>query len=116
MRIGVTSSMATGFLANVLGLFTARFPSIVLTFEEASSQANAASVLDSRLDVAFVLGTPQLPNHQTRRLWDEEVYFVIPATHKFAGRSQITWRDVRVGFETHADRAKRRSMSMAAAA
>lgn len=95
LRIGVTSSMATGFLANVLGLFTARFPSIVLTFEEASSQANAASVLDSRLDVAFILGTPQLPNHQTRRLWDEEVYFVIPATHKFAGRSQITWRDVR---------------------
>lgn len=94
LRVGVTSSITTGFLADLLRCFKAHFPSIIVTLEEASSQSNAASVLDARLDVAFILGTPHLPAHQLQQLWNEEVYFVVPVTHKFAGRTKIAWDEV----------------------
>ena len=68
LRVGVMASLATGFLADLFSSFRASFTDVEVKLEEASSQANAAGVLNGRLDAAFISGTPQLPGCDARKL------------------------------------------------
>src|SRR5690606_17022588 len=47
-----------------------------------------------RLDVAFVVGTPEFPDCHTRPIWTEPLVAVLPEGHPFAERSAITWADL----------------------
>jgi DNA-binding transcriptional LysR family regulator len=73
LRIGLMASLASGFLADLLGAFRGRFPSIDIKLEEATAQANAAAVLNGRLDAAFITGGPRLPGCRAEMLWDERI-------------------------------------------
>jgi DNA-binding transcriptional LysR family regulator len=53
------ASLAKGFLADLLGTYHRRFPNVEVKLEEATSQTNAAGVLNGRLDAAFILGKPR---------------------------------------------------------
>jgi DNA-binding transcriptional LysR family regulator len=104
LRIGVMTSMAGGFLSDLLYRFRARFPEVRVAVEEGSSQSNAASVLSGRLDVAFLPGAPQLPSCRVRQLWKEQVYLALPKDHPLAERVHIAWADVKdEAFLVHAD-------------
>ena len=49
LRVGVMASLATGFLADLFSSFRASFTDVEVKLEEASSQANAAGVLNGDL-------------------------------------------------------------------
>lgn len=95
LRIGLMASLASGFLANLLASYHQRFPSVELKLREATSQTNAAGVLNGWLDVAFIPGEPKLPGCKSRKLWDERVYVALPETHVLATRKTIAWDDIR---------------------
>lgn len=95
LRIGLMGSLASGFLADLLGTFRAKFSSIEIKLEEAAPQTSSAAVLSGRLDVAFVSGDPKLPKCRTEVLWDEQIYVVIPVAHPAAALHSIEWADVR---------------------
>lgn len=95
LRIGLMASLASGFLAELLGTYRRRFPNINVKVEEATSQANAAGVLNGRLDAAFIPGNPRLPGCQTTHLWDEAIYVALPGTHRLAMSTTIGWNDIK---------------------
>ena len=44
--------------------------------------------------MAFVAGTPQLPDCHSRRTWTEPLLAVLPERHPLAKRSAVTWPDL----------------------
>jgi DNA-binding transcriptional LysR family regulator len=95
LRVGLMASLASGFLADLFGAFHRRFPSIDMMLEEATSQANAAAVLNGRLDAAFIPGDPRLPGCRAEMLWEEKIYVAVPDTHPAASLQSISWDDIR---------------------
>lgn len=95
LRVGLTTSLANGFLADLLAEYHRNFPAIEMTFEEASSETTTYSLLDGSLDVAFMSGDLPPPGFRNERLWDERRYIAVPDYHEFASLNVITWDDVK---------------------
>lgn len=104
LRIGVMTSIASGFLADLFCRFRTRFPDINVRLEEASARSNVAGVVGGRLDVAFIPGAPESPGCLARQLWRERIFLVLPSWHALADRKNVGWEDVRgESFLVHAD-------------
>ena len=95
LRIGLMASLASGFLSDLLGTYRRRFPRVDVRVQEAASQANAAGVLNGRLDAAFITGSPLLPGCEAEHLWDERIFVALPEDHRCAGGRVVAWDDVR---------------------
>lgn len=95
VRIGLVSSLAQGILGDVIEAYHRRYPNVDVKLCEASSQENAIGVLNGRIDVAFIAGEPRLPGCETRHLWNEELFVVLPAGHGLVARENISWADLR---------------------
>ncbi|MFG1423116.1 LysR family transcriptional regulator [Roseixanthobacter liquoris] len=95
LRIGLMASLASGFLSDLLGTYRRKFPRVEVKVEEAASQANAAGVLNGRLDAAFITGSPKIPGCEAEHLWDEGIFVALPDGHLFASRVEVAWEDIR---------------------
>src|SRR3546814_1182689 len=73
LRIGLMTSLASGFLSELFDAYHRRFPDVEVKFEETTAQANAAGVLNRRLDAAFIPGDPRLPGCLTQDRWNERI-------------------------------------------
>ncbi len=93
--IGIMSSLASGFLAELFASFHRQFPAIDIKFEEATSQANAGSVLNGRLDAAFLPGEPRLPGCRAERLWEERIYVVLRDAPEIASKRSMAWTEIK---------------------
>ncbi|RAH96372.1 LysR family transcriptional regulator [Acuticoccus sediminis] len=93
--IGIMASLASGFLAELLGAFHSRFPAVDIKIEEVTSQASACAVLNGRLDAAFMPGDPKLPGCRAEKLWDEKIFVAVPYAHPIAALAAATWDDIR---------------------
>lgn len=89
------ASLASGFLADLLGVFHRQFPAIDIKLTEATAKANASAVLNGRLDAAFIPGDPRLPSCRVERLWDEKIYVAVPDSHEVATRKSVAWDDLK---------------------
>lgn len=95
LRIGLMSSLASGFLAELFSRYRRRFPNVDLRIQEATSRENAAAVLRGRLDAAFIPGDPRLPGCEVKHLWRDQLYVAVPEDHALGSRSNLVWDDVR---------------------
>lgn len=95
LRIGLTASLASGFLSDLLGTYRHRFPGVNVQIQETSSQANVAGVINCRLDAAFITGSAQLPGCEAKYLWHERIFVALPQEHRCASGSVCAWDDVR---------------------
>jgi len=95
LNIGILSSMAAGFLREVIRVYRARHPGVALQLLEGASLEQIALVRDRRLDVAFVLGTPSVPNCDTAQLWTEHMFIALPQGHALCENGEITWEALR---------------------
>jgi DNA-binding transcriptional LysR family regulator len=53
------------------------------------------AVAMGQLDLSFILGAPHIPKHESRILWHESVYAVLPQEHELAPRESLTSDDLR---------------------
>ncbi|WP_249120118.1 LysR family substrate-binding domain-containing protein [Plastoroseomonas hellenica] len=95
LRIGLMASFSQGPLAELLASYRERFPNVEVRISEGTSQEHAISVLNGRLDAAFIVGEPRLPTCETRHLYDEALFAAIPGGHSLALRSRLAWEDLR---------------------
>lgn len=95
VRIGIFSSLASGFLADLLQAYQAENPFVHLEFAEGGPAEHAAAVQHHRMDVAFLTGEPAAYGCEVVRLWEERVFGVFPQNHGLAGREEIGWGDLR---------------------
>jgi DNA-binding transcriptional LysR family regulator len=94
VRVGIFSSLASGFLAQMLSAYGDRHRDVRIDFMEGAPCDHIAAVRQHELDVAFVTGRPSLTDCDTEQFWAEDVFVVLPEAHVLAGRKSLRWDDL----------------------
>jgi DNA-binding transcriptional LysR family regulator len=95
VKIGILSSMAAGFLREVIRAYRTRHAEVEMYVVEGASREQIALVRESRLDVAFILGVPSLPNCEVTQLWSEQIFVALPQGHMLCHCDEIAWETLR---------------------
>ncbi|WP_197707318.1 LysR substrate-binding domain-containing protein [Sphingobium sp. LB126] len=95
IRIGLFSSLATGFVASLIGQFMADHKEVQLEFLEGDHLELIPAVRRHQLDIAFMTEPHEIEDFSSIRLWTEQVYVVLSKADALASRSEIAWSDIR---------------------
>lgn len=95
IRIGLMSSMASGFIAKLLDSFSAEHAEVRIDYIEGDASEHVPAIQQHRLDVAFLTGTPAAEGCDVAHLWNERVYVVMSGRHELAAKEEIAWSDLR---------------------
>ncbi len=95
VRIGLMSSMASGFIAELVDAYAADHAQVRIDYIEGDASEHIPAIQQHRLDVAFLTGRPAAEGCDVSHLWNERVYVVMSTRHELVGREQISWGDLR---------------------
>lgn len=95
VRVGVPGSPTGERLQAVLRRFREVHQDARVVLCEEAQDAMLHALAMGELDIAFVLGEPQLAKHQIRVLWHDSVYAVLPSDHRLARRESLMWEHIR---------------------
>jgi DNA-binding transcriptional LysR family regulator len=96
VRIGIFSSLASGFLADLLNAYQAQNPFVHLDFAEGGPAEHVASIQHLGIDVAFLTGEPAAYGCEAARLgrkgslWSFPTIMGWPIATKLAGMISAT--------------------------
>lgn len=94
VRIGIYSSIASGFLGELLRAYGERHGRVRVELIDGNPGEHVAAIRQFRLDVAFITGTRDWPGCERTPLWTERIFAVLPDHHHLTARSELTWRDL----------------------
>ncbi|AMS43908.1 MULTISPECIES: LysR substrate-binding domain-containing protein [Aminobacter] len=94
VKIGLYSSIASGFLFDLLRAYKGVYPSICVELIEGDSCDHVSAVRQLQLDIAFITGTMQWQDCESEQLWTERVLAVMPADHPLTQIAEIDWGDM----------------------
>ncbi|KFI31822.1 LysR family transcriptional regulator [Haematobacter massiliensis] len=94
LRIGVNGLTSKSFLADLLFQYRNQNPSITLEIAKGTARGLIMQVRAGRLDMAFVIGSPEPPDCHSRRIWSEPILAALPVGHPLASRASIVWGDL----------------------
>jgi DNA-binding transcriptional LysR family regulator len=94
LRVGLHSSIATGFLAELLGQFRELYPAVDLQITEGLARDTIREVREARLDVAFVVGVPPAGDCHSKPLWTEALHVALPERHSLAEAESVMWSEL----------------------
>lgn len=94
LRISAYALISNGFLADQLNRYRELHPGVDVEIAEYRAGDAVMQVRDGHLDVAFVLGTPDIPDCHSKPIWAEQLMIALPATHPLADREGGTWADL----------------------
>lgn len=94
LNIGLHSSIASGFLADLRRRYRADYPTIRQSVIEGRSSETIAQVRQGQLDIAFVVNAADVPDCHSRHLWSEELVIALPSVHRLADAKAVTWNDL----------------------
>lgn len=95
LRIGIFTSLASGFIAELLERYREQHPGVRTKFVEGAPADHVAAVRLHEIDIAFLTGQPRATGCEVTRLWCERVFVVLPDTHELAAKERIEWADLR---------------------
>lgn len=73
IKVGIFSSLASGFLFELLKEFDRKHPRVAVELIEDNPAVHVAAIRQLQLDVAFITGTSEWPDCETGTLWSERV-------------------------------------------
>tara|TARA_R100000365_G_C2738544_1_gene67514 strand:- start:763 stop:1668 length:906 start_codon:yes stop_codon:yes gene_type:complete len=94
IKIGLMSSIASGFIADLLDAFTADHAGVRIEYVEGGAMEHIPAIQQQRLDVAFLTGMPMAYDCDLVQLWSERVYVVMSDKHELAKKEEISWDDL----------------------
>src|SRR6266496_775459 len=95
LSLGIMSSVATGYLRELIEVYRSRHPQVGIQIVESASADNIAAVRKRQLDVAFIMDTTDASGCETPPLWTERIFVVLPEHHALCERKEIEWSDLR---------------------
>jgi DNA-binding transcriptional LysR family regulator len=95
LGIGILSSMATGYLRDLIQVYCSQYPDVTVQILEGASADNIAAVRKRQLDVAFIINTTHAEGCETVPLWNERIIVVLPENHVLRAKKEIEWADLR---------------------
>lgn len=94
LRMGVHGLIPHSFLANLIGRYRDDYPGIDLEIAESTAREAITQLRAGHLDIAFVVGTPDLPDCRSRRVWTEPLVVAMSDRNPLAGQEHVTWADL----------------------
>lgn len=95
VRIGIFSSLAGGFLAELLRIYAKRDPGVRIDVVEGGRANHISCIQRLQLDVAFLTGAPSAEGCDSLALWIERVFLVVPSGDGLANANEVRWSDLR---------------------
>lgn len=92
--IGTYFSASTGRFRDTLVRFLHRHPRILLLLLEGSRTELLAAVRGGHADLALLLGPDEEPGLDRRTLWQEAAMLALPAGHRLASATMVSWHDL----------------------
>ena len=94
LRIGVMTSLAGGFLPDLMQRYASANPRVRIRIDEISSQLTEGA-LRSSLDMAFVVGEPLISGCEGTAFWSEGIVVAVAASHRLALAGKVEWIDLK---------------------
>ena len=94
IKVGILSSLASGFLLELLKAYGKDHPSISVELIDGNPTEHVAAVRQFQLDVAFITGTTTWDECETEHLWSERVFAVLPSEHRLTAKEHLHWHDL----------------------
>lgn len=91
IRIGIFSSLASGFLPNLLRAYHERYPDIAIQLQDANPAEHIEAVRRLRVDLAFIAGSEGWEGCESEVLWHERVFVVLPSEHALSRCDVLDW-------------------------
>jgi DNA-binding transcriptional LysR family regulator len=95
IKIGLMSSMASGFIADLVDAYAAEHRDVHIDYTEGEASEHVPAVRSHRLDIAFLTGAPIADGCEIAHLWNERVYVVMATNHELAQKVELAWSDLR---------------------
>ena len=95
IRIGLFSSLATGFVAELIARFGKHHSEVQLEFVEGDHIELIPAIRRHELDIAFVTEPLEVAGFNSVRFWTEQVYVVVAQGDPLARQSEISFDDIR---------------------
>lgn len=95
VRIGIFTSLSSGFLADLLRRFVHKYPRVRPELVEGGPAQHVSAVVRNQLDVAFLTGEPSAAGCERLPLWNERVFVALPADDALVERQEISWSELR---------------------
>ncbi|MGE0289414.1 MAG: LysR substrate-binding domain-containing protein [Bradyrhizobium sp.] len=95
LAIGFCTSLTAGNLRASLLDFRQRYPQIELATVERRRTHLVTALRNGVLDILIVIGRMTSLNSNTKPLWNERVFAVLPAEHPLARGTALYWTDLR---------------------
>ena len=89
LHIGTVASISTSFLHRLIREWMAKHPRVAVDIVEGSPREHIAAVIDRRLDIAFVSGSPSVAGCDVEHMWSEPLLAAVQSQHRFAGRGVV---------------------------
>lgn len=94
VRIGVYSSIASGFLANLLRSYSTRHENVRLEIIDGQPDEHVAAIRDLELDVAFLSDARNWLDCNSDHLWSERIFAALPADDPLTACEELAWHDL----------------------
>ncbi|TZG36012.1 LysR family transcriptional regulator [Agrobacterium sp. B1(2019)] len=94
VRIGIFSSLASGFIWELLNAYLSANPTVRPEIVEGGPSSHIAAVQRHHLDIAFLTGRPKADECEMAHLWNERVLVALPSRHELALKREIDWADL----------------------
>ena len=94
IKIGIYSSLASGFLTDLLNAYGARHGGVRIELIDGNPDEHIAAIRQLDMDVAFLTGGRDWPACDRTPLWTERVFVVLPNRHPLAVHDELTWFDL----------------------
>jgi DNA-binding transcriptional LysR family regulator len=95
LSVGIRSSIAAGFLRELLQKYSGRHSDVVIQYVEGASTEQISFVRNRRLDVAFVADTSEAADCDIAPLWCERLFVALPDNHPLSDRKTLEWKALR---------------------
>lgn len=94
IRIGIFSSLASGFLADLIHAYGAHHGSVCLDFVDGHPSEHLTAIRQNLLDVAFLTGMGDHADCASEHLWSERIFAVLPADHPLSANDEMELGDL----------------------
>ncbi|HEY4201566.1 MAG TPA: LysR family transcriptional regulator [Devosiaceae bacterium] len=94
LRVGVHALTAGCFLDRLLERFHTEHPGVHLHINEGTARDAQLMVREGKLDLAFMAGTHELPDLNSRIIWRDRLMAALPAKHPLVAQADVKWRQL----------------------
>ncbi|MFD1914539.1 LysR family transcriptional regulator [Halodurantibacterium flavum] len=91
LRVGVITTLAGGFLRELLCRYEAAHAGVRLDIRDGGRQDHIRTIRAHQLDVGFFTGNGEVKGCNTVELWRERVHIALPRSHPLSRLEKLDW-------------------------